>query len=86
MVRRNTTKKQTLGLKPIDTIPLLKCKNQKYGCDVKARKYTCYTRVKYKKNATKADRITLTNRKRGTLKLKTPILRILDWFDCSHFK
>ena len=75
------------GLVKIDVIPMLNCKNLKYGCDVRAKKYTCYTRTKYKKNKRKADIITLTRRKKGTRKLKKPVLRITDWYVCpSHQK
>ena len=75
------------GLVKIDIIPMLNCKNLKYGCDVRAKKYTCYTHTKYKKNKRKADIITLTRRKKGTRKLKKPVLRITDWYVCpSHQK
>jgi len=75
------------GLVKIDVIPMLNCKNLKYGCDVRAKKYTCYTHTKYKKNKRKADIITLTRRKKGTRKLKKPVLRITDWYVCpSHQK
>jgi hypothetical protein len=75
------------GLVKIDVIPMLNCKNLKYGCDVRAKKYTCYTHTKYKKNKRKADIITLTRRKKGTRKLKKPVLRITDWYVCpSHPK
>ncbi len=79
--RRSKTNK---GLEPIDVIPLLNCRNLKYGCDVKAKKYTCYTHSKYKKNKRKADIITLTRNKKGTHKLKKPVLRIIDWYKCSN--
>tara|TARA_B110000879_G_scaffold29655_1_gene40543 strand:- start:5423 stop:5692 length:270 start_codon:yes stop_codon:yes gene_type:complete len=74
------------GLVKIDVIPMLKCKNLKYGCDVRAKKYTCYTHTKYKKNKRKADIITLTRRKKGTRKLKKPVLRITDWYVCPSYK
>jgi hypothetical protein len=74
------------GLVKIDVIPMLKCKNLKYGCDVRAKKYTCYTHTKYKKNKRKADIITLTRRKKGTRKLKKPVLRITDWYVCPSYQ
>lgn len=73
------------GLVKIDVIPMLNCKNLKYGCDVRAKKYTCYTHTKYKKNKRKADIITLTRRKKGTRKLKKPVLRITDWYVCPSY-
>lgn len=83
-VKRSKSKN---GLVKIDVIPMLNCKNLKYGCDVRAKKYTCYTHTKYKKNKRKADIITLTRRKKGTRKLKKPVLRITDWYVCpSHPK
>ena len=79
----NKTSKSINGsLEMVDVIPILKCKNMKYGCNVRAKKYTCYTHTKYKKNKRKADTITLTRSKKGTRKLKKPILRIIDWFYC----
>jgi len=73
------------GLVKIDVIPMLNCKNLKYGCDVSAKKYTCYTHTKYKKNKRKAETITLTRRKKGTRKLKKPVLRITDWYVCPSY-
>ena len=78
----NKTSKSINGLEKVDVIPMLKCKNMKYGCNVRAKKYTCYTHTKYKKNKRKADTITLTRSKKGTRKLKKPILRITDWYYC----
>jgi hypothetical protein len=81
-VKRSKSKN---GLVKIDVIPMLNCKNLKYGCDVRAKKYTCYTHTKYKKNKRKADIITLTRRKKGTRKLKKPVLRITDWYVCPSY-
>lgn len=62
------------------------CKNRKYGCNWKAKKYTCYKRMRYVKKANGPDEITFTNRKRKTQRLKTPMFKVVDWFSCSHFK
>ena len=87
---KNKTLKSKKGLVKVDVIPMLNCKNMKYGCDVRAKKYTCYTHKKYKKNKRKADIITLTRvkkgkrKKKGTRKLKKPVLRITDWYYCPE--
>ena len=74
------------GLKKVNPATIVKCKNKKHGCSVKPfKRYTCYKRMKYVKNKNKPDDITLTNRKRGTRKLKKSIIKVIDWFDCSHF-
>lgn len=92
MKKNKTLKsKSKKGLVEVDVIPMLDCKNMKYGCDVRAKKYTCYTHKKYKKNKRKADIITLTRvkknnkkQKKGTKKLKKPVLRITDWYYCPE--
>ncbi len=80
--RKSKTKKE---FEQVNVNTILTCKNQKYGCDVRAKPYICYTHTRYKKNKTKADKITFTRSKKGTRKLKKPVLRIVSWFDCSHF-
>jgi hypothetical protein len=84
--RRNGSIKKKQGLKVVDINSVLDCKNKKYGCDLKAKRYTCYTHTKYKQNKRRADIIKFTIRKNGARKLRTPVLKAIDWFDCSHFK
>lgn len=73
---------------PIVNIPsVIKCKNRKNGCTLKpSKRYICYKRYKYKKYKTKRDVVSFSNRKKGTRKLKTPIILIhKDYMDCSTF-
>ena len=83
-VKKSKTKK---SLRTVDVSSVLECSNEKYGCDLKMDKghYYCYKRSKTEKNKTKPDIITLTNKKKGTRKLKKGLLKANEWFDCSHF-
>ncbi len=82
--KKNTISKQ-FALVNIPSI--IKCKNKKKGCSIKPHKrYTCYKRYKYKKNKTKKDIVSFSNRKKRTRKLKIPVILIeKDYMDCSHF-
>lgn len=83
--KRKTQKK---GLKVIEDISeVLECDNQRFGCDLKPfKKLHCYKRAKTNKHTTRPDSIYLTNRKvKGTKKLSKGVLKVEDWFDCSHF-
>jgi len=84
--RRGGSIKKKQGLKVVDINSVLDCKNKKYGCDLKAKRFTCYTHTKYKQNQRKADIIKFTRRKIGARKLRTPVLKAVEWFDCSRFK
>ena len=84
--RRGGSIKKKQGLKVVDINSMLDCKNKKYGCNLKAKRYTCYTHTKYKQNQKKADIIKFTRRKNGAHKLRTPVLKAVEWFDCSRFK
>jgi hypothetical protein len=84
--RRGGSIKKKQGLKVVDVNSVLDCKNKKYGCDWEAKRYTCYTHARYKQNKRRADMITFTRRKKGARKLRTPVLKAIDWFDCSRFK
>lgn len=84
MVKKTVKRRTSPSLEKVDVIPMLKCKNVKYGCDVRAKKYTCYTHTKYKRNKVKADTITLTRSKKGTRKLEKPVIRIIDWYRCPE--
>ena len=46
--RRGGSIKKEQGLKVVDINSVLDCKNKKYGCDLKAKRFTCYTHTKYK--------------------------------------
>jgi hypothetical protein len=75
------------SLKKVHIPKLIKCKNKKHGCSMKNKLYTCLKRYTYKKNKNKRDVIKLTNSKKNkSRKLKTPIIQVVDYFDCSHFK
>jgi len=64
---------------------VFECENIKHGCDWKADKFKCFNSIKYKKNKNKPDKVTFTNKRKGTRKLKAPVIRVGGWFDCSHF-
>ena len=64
---------------------VFECENIKHGCDWKADKFKCFNSIKYKKNKNKPDKVTFTNKRKGTRKLRTPVIRVGGWFDCSHF-
>lgn len=90
---RKKTKKNRKSKKPSlkvikDISKVLKCDNQRFGCDLKPfKKFHCYKRAKTNKYTTKPDSIYLTNKKtKGTRKLSKGVLKVVDWFDCSHFK
>ena len=77
------------SLKMIKNInEVLKCNNQRFGCDVKPfKRLHCYKRAKTNKHSTKPDAIYLTNRRsKGSRKLSKGVLKADDWYDCSHFK
>ena len=83
--RKSSSKK---GLKVIEDISeVLKCDNQRFGCDLKPfKRFHCYKRAKTNKHITRPDSIYLTNSKvKGTKKLSKGVLKVEDWFDCSHF-
>lgn len=81
--KQNRTKSNRLV--PVDINKQVQCKNLKYGCNLRAKPYTCLRRYKTTKNKKSPDVINFTNRKRGTRKLKIPLLKAIDWFNCSHF-
>ena len=77
-------KKTTRTYKKVNAIPILNCKNKKYGCKVVAKRYTCYKRMRKVENKNKPDVISLTNSKnKNTKRLKTPLMKIVDWFTCK---
>ena len=85
--KRKTSKKPSL--KVIEDISeVLECDNQRYGCDLQPfKKFHCYKRAKTNKHTTRPDSIDLTNKKaKGTRKLSKGVLKVVDWFDCSHFE
>lgn len=93
--RKNRTQRKTIkksktkkSLRRVNISSLLECSNEKYGCDLKMDKghYHCYKRSKTEKHRNKPDVIHLTNKKKGTRKLKKSVLKAVDWFDCSEFK
>ena len=77
---------KSASLKQVDINTVVNCTNQKYGCDLKAKQFTCYKRVKTELKKTGADKIIFTNSRKKTKRIK-PVLRVgQTWYDCSHFK
>jgi hypothetical protein len=69
----------------VDINAVLNCKNKKHGCDLRAKQYTCYKRMRCKTNKSSPDKITLTNSRNKTKKIR-PVIRVENvWYDCSHF-
>jgi hypothetical protein len=74
-----------IPLKKVADENVFECENVKHGCEWQADKFKCFNSIKYKKNKNKPDKVTFTNKRKGTRKLKTPVIRVGGWFDCSHF-
>jgi len=74
-----------IPLKSVKDEDVFECENVKHGCGWKADKFKCFNSIKYKKNKNKPDKVTFTNKRKGTRKLRTPVIRVGGWFDCSHF-
>ena len=74
-----------IPLKKVADEDVFECENVKHGCEWQADKFKCFNSIKYKKNKNKPDKVTFTNKRKGTRKLKTPVIRVGGWFDCSHF-
>ena len=80
-----TPRSAQIPLKKVKDEDVFECENVKHGCDWEADKFKCFNSIKYKKNKNKSDKIKFTNKRKGTRKLKTPVIRVGGWFDCSHF-
>ncbi len=81
------TQKRKPSLEQVYITSVLKCKNKQNGCKLRANQYTCYKRMRYQKNKTTADVITLTNQRNKSKKIKPAVIRAEhEWYDCSHFK
>ena len=65
-----------IPLKSVKDEDVFECENVKYGCGWKADKFKCFNSIKYKKNNNKPDKVTFTNKIKGTRKLKTPVFRV----------
>jgi hypothetical protein len=85
--RRNkmSLRSPEIPLKSVKDEDVFECENVKHGCEWQADKFKCFNSIKYKKNKNKPDKVTFTNKRKGTRKLKTPVIRVGGWFDCSHF-
>lgn len=85
--RRNkmSLRSPEIPLKSVKDEDVFECENVKHGCEWQADKFKCFNSIKYKKNNNKPDKVTFTNKRKGTRKLKTPVIRVGGWFDCSHF-
>jgi hypothetical protein len=83
--KKSRSSKRKPSLVEVDINTVLNCKNKKYGCDLRAKQYTCYKRMRCKTNKSSPDTITLTNRRNKTKKIR-PVIRVENvWYDCSHF-
>jgi hypothetical protein len=83
--KKLTSRTAEIPLKKIKDEDVFECENNKHGCNWEADKFKCFNSIRYKKNRSKPDKIVFTNKIKGTRKLKTPVVRIGEWFDCSHF-
>jgi|LauGreDrversion4_2_1035121.scaffolds.fasta_scaffold06534_6 hypothetical protein len=84
-------KKRTIKKKPslvrADINEILHCTNKKHGCNLRAKQFTCYNRVSYNRNKSSADKITFTNKRNKTKKIKPAVLRVGHvWYNCSRFR
>src|SRR6056300_1293934 len=82
---RMSLRSPEIPLRSVKDEDVFECENVKHGCDWQADKFKCFNSIKYKKNKNKPDKVTFTNKRKGTRKLKTPVIRVGGWFDCSHF-
>ena len=82
---RMSLRSPEIPLKSVKDEDVFECENVKHGCEWQADKFKCFNSIKYKKNKNKPDKVTFTNKRKGTRKLKTPVIRVGGWFDCSHF-
>ena len=82
---RMSLRSPEIPLKKVADEDVFECENVKHGCEWQADKFKCFNSIKYKKNKNKPDKVTFTNKRKGTRKLKTPVIRVGGWFDCSHF-
>ena len=82
---KSRTMKRKPSLVQVDINSVLICKNKKHGCNLRAKQYTCYKRMRYKTNKSSADKITLTNSRNKSKKIRPVIRAEQVWYDCSHF-
>ena len=82
---RMSLRSPEIPLKSVKDEDVFECENVKHGCEWQADKFKCFNSIKYKKNKNKPDKVTFTNKRKGTRTLKTPVIRVGGWFDCSHF-
>ena len=85
MMKHRTIKKKP-SLIQTDINGILNCANKKHGCSLRAKQFTCYNRVRYNRNKSSADKITFTNKRKKSKKIKPAVLRVgRVWYNCSHF-
>lgn len=82
---KSRTIKRKPSLVEVDINTVLNCKNKKHGCNIRAKQFTCYKRMRCKTNKSSPDKITLTNSRNKSKKIR-PVIRVENvWYDCSHF-
>jgi hypothetical protein len=83
--KKSRSSKRKPSLVEVDINTVLNCKNKKHGCNIRAKQFTCYKRMRCKTNKSSPDKITLTNSRNKT-KMIRPVIRVENvWYDCSHF-
>ena len=83
--KKSRSSKRKPSLVEVDINTVLNCKNKKHGCNIRAKQFTCYKRMRCKTNKSSPDKITLTNSRNKTKKIR-PVIRVENvWYDCSHF-
>jgi hypothetical protein len=83
--KKSRSSKRKPSLVEVDINTVLNCKNKKHGCDLRAKQFTCYKRMRCKTNKSSPDKITLTNSRNKSKKIR-PVIRVENvWYDCSHF-
>lgn len=83
--KKSRSSKRKPSLVEVDINTVLNCKNKKHGCNIRAKQFTCYKRMRCKTNKSSPDKITLTNSRNKTKKIR-PVIRVENvWYDCAHF-
>ena len=83
--KKSRSSKRKPSLVEVDINTVLNCKNKKHGCNIRAKQFTCYKRMRCKTNKSSPDKITLTNSRNKSKRIR-PVIRVDNvWYDCSHF-
>ena len=83
--KKSRSSKRKPSLVEVDINTVLNCKNKKHGCNIRAKQFTCYKRMRCKTNKSSPDKITLTNGRNKSKRIR-PVIRVENvWYDCAHF-